>query len=84
MGTKFTMLPAVGALTIAVVVVARQGARVRTGLVWVLGLAVTGGFWYVRNLVAVGNPLPSLGLHLGPITFRNLTNEAPYIGSVSR
>ena len=83
-GTKFTMLPAVGALTIAVVVVARHGARVRTGLVWVLGLFVTGGFWYVRNLVAVGNPLPSLGLHLGPITFRNLTNEAPYIGSVSR
>ena len=32
---------------------------------WLVLVALPGAFWYVRNLVAVGNPLPSLNLKSG-------------------
>ena len=35
-----------------------------------------GSFWYFRNLFAVGNPLPSLALKLGPISL-----PSPHIGT---
>jgi hypothetical protein len=82
-GAKFTMLAPVGAMTIGVIAIAPRAQRWRRTGVWLLGLIVTGAFWYVRNVVAVGNPLPSLGLKLGPLDFKNLTDEGPYINSVS-
>ncbi len=67
LGTKLTFIAPVGALTVGVVVLARRGRRLREGAVWLLLLALTGGFWYFRNLIVVGNPLPSLNLKLGPL-----------------
>ncbi len=67
-GTKYTLLAPVGMLTVMVVVVARRGERLRTWWAWSIPLTVTGAFWYIRNLVAVGNPLPSLHLTLGPFS----------------
>ncbi len=66
LGTKFTFIAPVGALTVGVWVLARRGRRFAEGGSWLLLLAATGCFWYVRNLVVVGNPLPSLHLTLGP------------------
>ena len=63
-GTKLSLLAPVGALTIAVVVAARH--RGPTAAWWAGGLLAGGGFWFVRNLVAVGNPLPWLSA-LGPV-----------------
>jgi hypothetical protein len=66
-GTKFTVLATVAALTVVVVILAGRGARVRAGLVWFVPLLAGGAFWYLRNLIAVGNPLPQIQ-HLGPLT----------------
>jgi hypothetical protein len=68
LGTKWSGLASVGALVVAGVVLAPRGQRVRAGLVWVAGVGVVGGAWFVRNLVAIGNPLPPLGGDLGPIS----------------
>ena len=48
-------------------IVTRRGTRWRRTVQWTVGLALTGGYWYVRNLVATGNPLPTLKLGLGPL-----------------
>lgn len=63
-GTKLSLLAPVGALTLGLVFVAKR--RVPATAIWVGGLLAGGGFWFVRNLVAVGNPLPWLSA-LGPV-----------------
>ncbi len=62
-GTKLTVLAPVFALTIGVVAIAAHRERLRTAGLWLGALILAGGFWYARNLIAVGNPLPwtSLG-----------------------
>jgi hypothetical protein len=66
-GTKFTVMALAAALTLAVVVLAPAGRRWAAAGWWFLPALAGGGFWYLRNLVAVGNPLPQLE-HLGPIS----------------
>lgn len=66
LATKVTMLAPVGLLAIAVVI-ALRGARNR--LVWLLSLLATSGVWFVRNLIAFGNPVPSVRLGIGPVAF---------------
>ncbi len=83
LGTKYTFLVPVAALTVGVIVIARRGQRWRTLLVWIAGLFVTGSFWYLRNWVLVGNPLPSFGVHLGPISFKSLTQQSSFISTVA-
>jgi hypothetical protein len=43
---------------------ARSRSRRRTTGVWIAGLFVGGSYWYLRNLVAAGNPMPSMRLPL--------------------
>ena len=83
LGTKFTMLIPVAALTVGVLVIAPRGQRLRRTEAWFAGLFVTGTFWYYRNIFVAGNPLPSLGLNLGPIHLRNLSNETGTVSTVS-
>ena len=59
-GTKLTLLAPVGVLAVACVVIAGRGRRVATALRWGGGLAIGGAFWFVRNLVHAGNPVPSI------------------------
>ena len=66
LGTKFTFVAPGVLLTIGVWVVTPRRIRVRTGLMWVGLVAITGGFFYGRNVVVLGNPLPS-AVHLGPL-----------------
>ena len=66
-GTRVTGLAMAGALTVAVVVLAPAGRRWGAAGWW-FGAALAGGaFWYLRNLVVAGNPIPEVE-KLGPIS----------------
>jgi hypothetical protein len=58
LSVKLTLLAPIAALTIGVIWLAPTGGRRRAALAWLLPLAVAGVYWYARNLIAVGNPLP--------------------------
>jgi hypothetical protein len=66
-GTKSTALAMAAALTVAVVFLAPAGRRWAAGGRWFVAGLAGGGYWYLRNLVISGNPLPQLE-HLGPIS----------------
>jgi hypothetical protein len=67
LGIKFTVLGPVGVLTLAVPFIAKRGERVRASLYWAGPLALTGAFWFLRNLFRAGSPVPIV--HLGPLPF---------------
>jgi hypothetical protein len=77
-GTKLDMLAPVLGLTCGVVGFAAIGSRRRVMAAWLAPVLATGGYWYLRNLIAVGNPLPwsSLGIGLPtPARVVEITND---------
>ena len=76
LGTKFTLIGPVAALTVGAWFLLKRGERARRMFLWLGMLTLVGSFWYFRNLFAVGNPLPSLALKLGPISL-----PSPKIGT---
>ncbi len=66
-GTKSTALAMAFALTVAVIVLAPLGRRWAAAAWWFLPALLGGGFWYLRNLIAAGNPLPQLE-SIGPVS----------------
>jgi hypothetical protein len=56
-GTKLSFLAPVVALFVGLVVIA-SGSRVRTALWFGVPAFIGGGYWFVRNLIAIGNPIP--------------------------
>jgi len=59
-GTKFTFLIPGFCLCASLIVLAPAGRRIRRAAVVIGAAALAGGYWYLRNIVVVGNPLPSL------------------------
>ena len=57
-GTKLSFLAAVALLTLAVMVVAPAGRRIRATAFFAAPMLLAGGYWYLRNLIQVGNPIP--------------------------
>lgn len=66
-GTRVTGLAMAAALTVAVVVLAGPGRRWAAAGWWFLAALAGGAFWYLRNLVVAGNPIPEVH-SLGPIS----------------
>ncbi|HMI80280.1 MAG TPA: hypothetical protein VK480_00685 [Solirubrobacterales bacterium] len=66
-GTRVTALAMAAALTVAVVVLAPAGRRWAAAAWWTLPALAGGAFWYLRNLVVAGNPIPEVE-SLGPIS----------------
>ena len=67
-GTKWTFIGPVLALTVGFWFQLPRGKRARNMILWLVTLVVVGGFWYGRNLFAIGNPLPPFHLKLGPLS----------------
>jgi hypothetical protein len=77
LGTKLTVVPLIGALTIGVIVIAAAGERLRAAWAWGAGLLAGGGLWYARDLIVSGSPFPFVDL--GPLTKpEELQGRDPY------
>ena len=66
-GTRVTVLAMAAALSLAVIVLAPAGRRVAAALWWSVPALLGGGYWYLRNLVVAGNPIPEVE-KLGPMS----------------
>jgi hypothetical protein len=66
-GTKLNFLLPAAALVLGLALIAPAGSRWRALLVSGLAALAGGGYWYLRNLVHTGNPLPWVD-RIGPIS----------------
>jgi hypothetical protein len=66
-GTRVTVLAMAAALTVAVALLASRGRRLAATAWWSLAALAGGVYWYLRNLVVAGNPIPELK-GIGPIS----------------
>ncbi len=74
-GTRLSLWGPILALAVVAIIGAGRGRRRATAGWWIVGGVVGGGFWYARNLVATGNPLPWFGLKLDGLL--NLQSTGP-------
>ena len=57
-GTKLSFLAPVGAMALGLPLIAKSGARLRTFAWFAIPAFAAGGYWYLRNAFAIGNPIP--------------------------
>jgi 4-amino-4-deoxy-L-arabinose transferase-like glycosyltransferase len=66
-GTKSTAVAIAAGLTLAVLVLAPAGKRWAAAGWWFIPALLGGAYWYLRNLIVAGNPLPQ-ATSIGPIS----------------
>ena len=67
LGMKDVFILPAATLCLAAVLTTPNGSRWRRAVIMGAGAFATGGFWYVRNTVVTGSPLPTVSLRLGPL-----------------
>jgi len=74
-GSKFALLPLAGLVLagVALAVVRRDG--VRAALAWSGATVAAGAYWYARNWVITGSPVPYIDLRLGGVGFTPLPED---------
>lgn len=75
MGTKVAAAPAVLAILGLGLFFVERGRRRSAAGIALAVMAVTGGAWYVRNLVRTDNPLPLVDVRLGPVHLPGVATE---------
>jgi len=65
-GTKVSFLAAAAAISVVIAVWHRRPRLGSIAALWGIPLLVTGGYWYLRNLVRAQNPFPWVS-HVGPL-----------------
>ena len=74
-GMKYTFMGPVVLLCFCQLATTARGRRLgRAGLI-VFAATATGAFWFVRNLIAIGSPLPSAKVKIGAFSLSSLTGE---------
>ena len=66
LGTKLTIAGPTAAMAVGIPLIVEPGFRRRALGLFLGGVAITAGFWFLRNLIHSGSPLPWLQ-DLGPI-----------------
>lgn len=79
LGTKLTVAAPIAVLTIGIVALSLRARRWTAAVAWCVALAVSGGYWFVRNWAASGNPLPFFGFDVGPFSFERVFERRPSI-----
>lgn len=69
LSTKLTVVVPVAVLGVGIVIVLVRRADTRSALAGTAAFVLTGGVWFVRNLIVAGSPMPYADLTLGPIGF---------------
>lgn len=67
LSTKITIAPAMALFAVAVLVLALVRRRWVAAAGWTVALALTGGFWFLRDWVVSGTPLPWFDIDVGPV-----------------
>jgi hypothetical protein len=66
LGTKLTIAGPTAAMAVGIPLIVEPGFRRRALGIFLGGVAITAGFWFLRNLIHSGSPLPWLQ-EIGPI-----------------
>jgi hypothetical protein len=83
LGIKLIYLPIVLALVVGVVVTSPKVRNRRHIGLGIVVLFATGAYWYVRNLVRTGSPLPSAPLRVAGVGFARIPDATLDCGSRS-
>ena len=82
-GTRLNLWASVLALGAIAVAYSARGRRISTAACGALGVVVGGGFWYARNLFAVGNAFPWFGFKIGGLLSLPSTSPPADCGQTS-